>query len=48
MISHVWQLKYEIHYDLARSFKVLLTEIDNIFIGKRNAEYVWQAFPIHI
>ena len=30
------------------SFNVLLTEIDNIFIGKRNADYVWQSVPIHI
>ena len=27
-------------YDLVCSFNVLLTEIDNIFIGKRNADYV--------
>ena len=48
MLSHVWQCKYEIDYDLVCSFNVLLTEIDNIFIGKRNADYVWQLVPIHI
>ena len=48
MLSHVWQCKYEIDYDLVGSFNVLQTEIDNIFIGKRNADYVWQSVPIHI
>ena len=28
--------------------KVLQTKIDNIFIGKRNADYVEQSVPIHI
>ena len=40
MLSHVWLYKYEIDYDLVCSFKVLKTEIDAIFIGKRNADYV--------
>ena len=41
MLSYVWQCKYEIDYDLVCSFKDLETEIDNVFIGKRNADYVW-------
>ena len=43
MLSHVWQCKYEIDHDLVFSFKVLQREIDNIFIGKRNTDYVWQS-----
>ena len=34
MLWHVWQCNYEIDGDLDCSFNVLLTEIDNIFIGK--------------
>ena len=33
---------YEIHYGMVHSYKVVLTVIDNIYIGKRNADFVWQ------
>ena len=34
MLSHVWQCKYEIDYDLVCSFNVLKTEIDNTLLVK--------------
>ena len=29
------------------SFKVLNTVKDNIYIGIRNADFVWQSVPVH-
>ena len=33
---------------LKDTYYAALTEIDNIYIGKRNADFVWQSIPIHI
>ena len=46
--AHVWQNMYQIDYGLMCSFKVPNTviHVDNIYIGMRNADFVWQSVPI--
>ena len=39
---------YKIHYGMVHSYKFVLTVIDNIYIGKKNANFVWQWVQIHI